>query len=111
MACEQKNTTYSDNVENRLRKKISNYMLRRLKSQVLDSLPKKYEPKLDENLETHLSPKFVKFTNEETKSYEDIVNSDEPSLSKLRKLRLISMHPILVNQEISLIDYCLKNDV
>ena len=101
----------TENVESRLREKISNYMLRRLKNQVLDSLPKKFEPKLDENLPTHYSPKIVNFTKEETELYESIINSNEASLSKLRQLRLISMHPILVNKEISLIDYCLKNDV
>lgn len=101
----------TENVESRLREKISNYMLRRLKNQVLDSLPKKFEPKLDENLPTHYAPKIVNFTNEETKLYESIINSNEASLSKLRQLRLISMHPILVNKEVSLIDYCLKNDV
>jgi len=101
----------TENVESRLREKISNYMLRRLKTQVLDSLPKKFEPKLDETLETHLAPNIMKFTKSETELYENIVNSDEPSLTKLRKLRLISMHPILVNQEVSLIDYCLNNEV
>ncbi|RBQ31447.1 hypothetical protein CRU92_06655 [Arcobacter sp. FW59] len=101
----------TENVESRLREKISNYMLRRLKNQVLDSLPTKYEPKLDEKLPNHYSPKIVNFTNEEEKLYESIINSNEASLSKLRQLRLISMHPILVNKEVSLIDYCLKNDV
>jgi SNF2 family DNA or RNA helicase len=101
----------TENIESRLRSKISNYMLRRLKNQVLDSLPIKYEPKLDEKLSNHYSPKIINFTNEETKLYESIINSNEASLSKLRQLRLISMHPILINKEVSLIDYCLKNDV
>lgn len=101
----------TENIESRLREKISNYMLRRLKNQVLDSLPKKFEPKLDEKLPTHYAPKIVNFTKEETELYESIINSNEASLSKLRQLRLISMHPILVNKEVSLIDYCLKNDV
>ena len=99
------------NIESRLREKISNYMLRRLKNQVLDSLPTKYEPKLDEKLPNHYSPKIITFTSEETKLYESIINSNEASLSKLRQLRLISMHPILLKKEVSLIDYCLKNDV
>lgn len=101
----------NENVESRIREKISNYMLRRLKNQVLDSLPKKFEPKLDEKLPTHIAPRVLYFTKKETEIYEKIINSNENSLSKLRQLRLISMHPILINKEVSLLDYYLKNDV
>lgn len=101
----------TEDIESRLRQRISNYMLRRLKNQVLDSLPKKYEPKLDVNADTHYSPKYVLFDDKQKSLYESIINSEEASLSKLRKLRLLSLHPALINPKTSNIEYFLKNDV
>lgn len=101
----------TENIESRLRQKISNYMLRRLKSDVLDTLPKKFEPKIDEQNSLHYPPKYLLFNEEQKKTYFNIVNSNEPSLSKLRKLRLLSLHPDLINPETSNIEYFLKNDI
>lgn len=101
----------TENIESRLRQKISNYMLRRLKSDVLDTLPKKFEPKIDEQNSLHYPPKYLLFNEEQKKTYFNILNSNEPSLSKLRKLRLLSLHPDLINPETSNIEYFLKNDI
>jgi len=101
----------TENIERRLRDKISNYMLRRLKSDILDTLPKKYEPKIDEKHSLHYPPKYSFFSEEQKKIYLNILHSDEPSLSKLRKLRLFSLHPDLLNSETSNIEYFLKSDI
>lgn len=101
----------NNNIEARLRLKISNYMLRRLKTQVLDSLPKKYEPKIDDKGTTHYPPRVVSFTDEQKNKYFEIVNSSDASLSKLRKLRVFSLHPLLLDAKTSTIEYFLKNDV
>ncbi len=73
------------NIERRLRDKISNYMLRRLKSDILDTLPKKFEPKADEKHSLHYPPKYLLFSEEQKKIYLNILHSDEPSLSKFEK--------------------------
>jgi len=80
--------TNSDNAEKRLREKISNYMLRRMKNDILDGLPKKYEQKYE-----------VIFTQTEAQNYFDLLHNDKPPLAKLRDLRLYSMHPILLQKE------------
>jgi SNF2 family DNA or RNA helicase len=101
----------NNNIEERLRLKISNYMLRRLKTQVLDSLPKKYEPKIDKKEITHYPARVVNFTDEQKNKYFEIVNSSDTSLSKLHKLRVFSLHPLLLEAKTSTIEYFLKNDI
>ena len=78
----------NQDVEKRLREKISNYMLRRMKNDILDGLPKKYELK-----------KEIFFTKNETTKYFEILQSDTKSLSKLYNLKLYSMHPVLLQKE------------
>ena len=85
----------NSNVESRLRAKISNYMLRRLKNEILDDLPSKYELKIDEKLPTHYPAKVVNFSDKQENQYYEILNSQDRAISKLRKLRIFSLHPSL----------------
>lgn len=90
-----------ENVGSILRKKISNYMLRRMKKDVLDGLPKKSNRVL----------KSV-FSDDEEKQYMKIVKSNQPALSKLNSLKLFSINPILLEKErLKNIDKLLKEDV
>ena len=85
--------------ESMLRAKISSYMLRRMKNDVLDGLPAKYEPKLDVQNSSHYPAIDVVFSDQEVKDYLEIVNSDKPALTKLMALRLFSLHPIMVGED------------
>jgi len=87
------------NMESMLRDKISNYMLRRMKNDILDGLPIKYEPKLDSNDKLHYPALNTYLSKKETVDYIEIVNSSREALSKLRDLRLFSLHPILLEKE------------
>lgn len=89
----------SDTAESLLRAKISNYMLRRMKNDVLEGLPKKFEPKFDATHPNHYAPIDCFLREEEAQKYLSIINSNAMSLSKLRDLRLFSMHPVLLEKE------------
>src|SRR3989339_1920686 len=89
----------NENLETLLRAKISNYMLRRMKNDILAGLPSKYEPKLDTNHNMHYPALDVTFNDKEVVSYNEIVNSSKQALTKLRDLRLYSLHPILLKKE------------
>lgn len=96
-------TTYvvknHENVESLLRKKISHYMLRRMKNDILEGLPIKYEPKLDTSHISHYPAVNTTFNDNEVLAYLEIINSNKQALTKLRDLRLYSLHPILLQKE------------
>lgn len=97
-----RNTYVSKNVDKAellLRQKISNYMLRRMKNDILEGLPKKYEPQKDTTNSLHYPALSITFSQEETLKYIEIVNSKKTALAKLRDLRLYSLHPILLEKE------------
>ena len=102
----------SRNLEAQLRTKISNYMLRRMKNDILDGLPTKYEPRLDTmNLSNYAAINTV-FDKKEVLEYIDIINSSKESLSKLRDLRLYSLHPLLLQKDKLLnIDELVNQDI
>lgn len=89
----------ADKAESLLRQKISNYMLRRMKNDILEGLPKKYEPQKDTTNSLHYPALSITFSQEETLRYIEIVNSKKTALAKLRDLRLYSLHPILLEKE------------
>jgi len=89
----------TENLEALLRAKISNYMLRRMKSDILEGLPAKYEPRLDTNNPSHYPALDTILSEKEVVDYIEIVNSSKESLSKLRDLRLYSLHPILLEKD------------
>lgn len=73
-----------ENIDEKLRSKASNYILRRLKKDYLSELPPK-EEKVREIL----------FDQEDEKSYLSIVNSDQAALTRLHRLKAFSIHKIL----------------
>jgi len=75
-------------IEKKLRTKIGDYMLRRLKKDHLKGLPKKIEKIID-----------IQITDEEVKMHQNILNSELHHMEKLQKLRALSLHPILLNVE------------
>ena len=88
-----------ENLELLLRTKISNYMLRRMKSDILEGLPNKYEPRLDTDNPSHYPALNTVLNEKEVIDYIEIVNSSRQALSKLRDLRLYSLHPILLEKD------------
>jgi len=102
----------TENLEALLRAKISNYMLRRMKSDILEGLPNKYEPRLDTDNPSHYPALNTILTQREVVNYIEIVNSSKQALSKLRDLRLYSLHPILLEKEKLLnIDELVNQDI
>ena len=102
----------NENLESLLRAKISNYMLRRMKNDILDGLPTKYEPKLDTKHLSHYPAHTTVLIKEEMLNYIEIVNSSKQALSKLRDLRLYSLHPILLQKDKLLnIDKLVNQDI
>ncbi len=102
----------NDNLESLLRTKISNYMLRRMKNDIVEGLPTKYEPKLDTESPSHYPALSTILTEKEVVDYIEIVNSSKESLSKLRDLRLYSLHPILLEKDKLLnIDELVNQDI
>jgi SNF2 family DNA or RNA helicase len=72
-------------VENKLREKISNYMLRRLKQEHLKGLPEKNFKDID-----------VEMSLDEIVIHNDILMADTHHMEKLQDLRLLSLHPSLL---------------
>ena len=72
-------------IEKKLREKISNYMLRRLKQEHLKGLPEKHFKYID-----------VQMSAEEIKVHNDILAADRHHMEKLQELRLLSLHPSLL---------------
>ena len=104
------NTT--ENLEALLRVKISNYMLRRMKNDILEGLPIKYEPRLDTDNPFHYPALNTILNEKEVADYIEIVNSSKQALSKLRDLRLYSLHPILLEKDKLLnIDELVNQDI
>ena len=68
------------NLESLLRAKISNYMLRRMKNDILEGLPTKYEPMLDVLNQAYYPPLDSVFTDKEAIDYLEIVNSNKQAL-------------------------------
>ena len=102
----------TENLEALLRAKISNYMLRRMKSDILEGLPTKYEPRLDTDNPSHYPALNTQLTEKEVVNYIEIVNSSKQALSKLRDLRLYSLHPILLEKDKLLnIDELVNQDI
>jgi SNF2 family DNA or RNA helicase/HJR/Mrr/RecB family endonuclease len=102
----------AENLESLLRAKISNYMLRRMKNDILEGLPTKYEPRLDTDNSSHYPALNTILTEREVVDYIKIVNSSTQALSKLRELRLYSLHPILLEKDKLLnIDELVKQDI
>lgn len=91
----------SDDIEKRLREKISNYMLRRLKKDIIENLPKKFEPRLDVTHACHKAPIEINMSKEEHEQYKLILQEQTASLAKLRKLRYFSLHPLLTEGTVS----------
>lgn len=91
----------SDDIEKRLREKISNYMLRRLKKDIIENLPKKFEPRLDATHACHKAPIEISMSKEEHEQYKLILQEKTASLAKLRKLRYFSLHPLLTEGIVS----------
>jgi SNF2 family DNA or RNA helicase len=75
-------------IEKKLRNKIGDYMLRRLKKDHLQGLPKKHLKYID-----------IPMDKNEIELHNKIVNTPSPSIEKLQKLRLLSLHPQLLNLE------------
>ena len=75
-------------VDKELRKKIGDYMLRRLKKDHLQGLPEK-----------HLKFIEVPMHKDEIKLHNEIANSSLHSIEKLQKLRILSLHPKLLDME------------
>jgi SNF2 family DNA or RNA helicase/HJR/Mrr/RecB family endonuclease len=102
----------NENLEALLRAKISNYMLRRMKSDILEGLPNKYEPRLDTDNPSHYPALNTILSEKEVIDYIEIVNSSKQALSKLRDLRLYSLHPILLEKDKLLnIDELVNQDI
>jgi len=102
----------TENLESLLRAKMSNYMLRRMKNDMLEGLPTKYEPRLDTDNPSHYPALNTILTDKEVVDYIEIVNSSKESLSKLRDLRLYSLHPILLEKDKLLnIDELVNQDI
>jgi len=100
------------NLESLLRAKISNYMLRRMKNDILEGLPTKYEPMLDVLNQAYYPPLDSVFTDKEAIDYLEIVNSNKQALTKLRDLRLYSLHPLLLQRDKLLnIDELVNQDI
>ena len=75
-------------IENKLRDKISNYMLRRLKQEHLKGLPNKNFINMD-----------IEMDSKEVKLHKNILSSDIHHMEKLQRLRLLSLHPLLLDIE------------
>lgn len=71
-----------------LRNKISNYMLRRMKQDHLDGLPNKIYKKIE-----------VAMSEKEERQHRDVLSSEQHPMEKLQTLRLLSLHPKLLNSE------------
>jgi SNF2 family DNA or RNA helicase/HJR/Mrr/RecB family endonuclease len=80
------NNTTEHDIETKLVKKISNYMLRRMKKDHLDGLPSK-EYKIIE----------VTMNQAEISEHNNIINGGLHHMEKLQKLRVLSLHPSLVD--------------
>lgn len=72
-------------IEMKLRKKISNYMLRRLKNDHLTDLPDK-----------SFIYREITMNSEEIDKHNEITSADIHHMDKLQKLRLLSLHPSLL---------------
>lgn len=102
----------TENLESLLRAKISNYMLRRMKNDILEGLPIKYEPQVDTHSPSHYPALNTILNEKEVVDYLEIVNSSKKALSKLRDLRLYSLHPILLEKNKLLnIDELVNQDI
>jgi SNF2 family DNA or RNA helicase len=75
-------------VENKLREKISNYMLRRLKQDHLKGLPEKNFKDVD-----------VEMNSDEVAMHKEILAADTHHMEKLQELRLLSLHPSLLKMK------------
>ncbi len=75
-------------VENKLREKISNYMLRRLKQEHLKGLPEKNFKDVD-----------VEMNSGEIIMHNEILAADTHHMEKLQELRLLSLHPSLLKMK------------
>lgn len=87
-------TGNQDDIDERLRERASNYILRRLKKDYLHELPKKIE-------QVH----EVIFSAEETQKYHQLRNQEADALKRLHALKSFSLHQDLaddVHQEIDL---------
>jgi len=73
-------------VENRLREKISNYMLRRLKDTHITELPKKEYKNI-----------YIKMDKKEVEKHNEIVSTTDTGLVKLQKLKMLSLHKSLLD--------------
>jgi len=82
----------TEGVDDRLRDKASNYILRRLKKDYLTELPPKEEKIREINLDKN-----------DEEQYLGIVNSDQAALTRLHKLKAFSIHKILAENDKTLI--------
>ena len=73
-------------IETKLRHKVSNYMLRRLKKDHLTDLPSKEFKYID-----------VVMSNDELEHHNSIISGNIHHMDKLQKLRLLSLHPSLLD--------------
>ncbi len=80
-----------NDIENKLRAKISNYMLRRLKKDHLTDLPKKEFEYIS-----------VSMSKVEIEKHNEIINANIHHMDKLQKLRLLSLHPSILGLEKSI---------
>jgi SNF2 family DNA or RNA helicase len=94
-------TPYRENnaleIDTRLRDKISNYMLRRLKKDHLIGLPDKITYDGIQN-----EPIVCVMNNEEKSLQHEILSSGKHHMEKLQELRLLSLHPSLLSIEQSI---------
>lgn len=75
-------------VENKLRERISNYMLRRMKQEHLKGLPEKNFKDVD-----------VEMNSNEITMHNEILAADTHHMEKLQELRLLSLHPSLLKMK------------
>ena len=75
----------TQDIESKLHKKISNYMLRRMKQDHLEGLPSKEFKYIE-----------VMMNSNEVEEHNNIINSSLHHMDKLQKLRLLSLHPSLI---------------
>jgi len=75
-------------IENKLRERISNYMLRRLKQEHLKGLPEK-----------NFKDVNVEMNSDEIAMHNKILDADSHHMEKLQELRLLSLHPSLLRMQ------------
>lgn len=75
-------------IEKKLREKIGDYMLRRLKKDHLEGLPEK-----------RIELLYINMNEEEINIHNSIIGSNLHPMEKLQKLRLLSLHPSLIEMD------------